>query len=687
MTDQKIPAPVPPKPPGAVVTPVPTSAAVTNVQAPPPSSINKMSLPNPTQPPQASQPPRPQQSSRPSQISQPPAPPKPMMSAPPVPPISGGVPPVIKMPQAPMSTTPAPASPGAPTSPPRPLQAPTAPPRPPVNPTPLTATLNTPSSLPNLPKPPAPLTQPPQPAGPPKPGSFPPPGGLPKPGALPQPGALPKPAPAAGSTPTPSPTTTPVKAAEFKQSPLRFLPLVVAILVVAGLGFFIFQKLFGGGKSTSTITTTTGGSKQTGGSTGTTGTTGGTSNGQLTTLTYWGLWEPSDTFTEVLNDYQKDHPNIRIEYQMQSYKDIRERLQTAIASGRGPDIFRFHASWTPMMKDSLTPLPSSAYTPTDFQNTFYPVATQQLTYNNQIYGIPLEYDGLALLYNQDALRAANLKPPQTWADVKDMAPKLTIMQNGKVERAGMAIGSAANVDNFSDILALLILQNGGSLTDPTSPATIDAVTFYTNFMKANKVWDENLPNSTVAFARGSVAMILVPSWRIHDIKAMSPNLNFGVVQVPQLASQKVSWGTYWAEGVSSQSKHQTEAWDFLKYLSSQPVLRKLYSAAAKNRAFGEIYSRRDMASELASDPNVSPYLTDAPYAQGWFLSADTHDNGINDQMIKYYQDAVTAIVDNNTAVATALATVKQGSDQVLRTYNVPVTGSSAGSTNTSSVRQ
>jgi multiple sugar transport system substrate-binding protein len=432
------------------------------------------------------------------------------------------------------------------------------------------------------------------------------------------------------------------------------LPFIVGGVVLLVVVLVILSKLFGRGKTPTVNTPSTNG--------------GSTSSGQVE-LTYWGLWEPDAVFQEVLNDFEQQNPNVRVNYQQKSYRDYRDLLQNSIVSGQGPDIFRLHASWVPMLSNELTPVPDSVMTPAQFQQTFYPVALQQLSIGGKPMAIPLEYDGLALFYNDEALRTANLQPPQTWAEMKTAASQLTIRTGNKISRAGAALGIASNVEHFSDIIGLLMLQNGADPRDPTSQAALDAMDFYTRFATTDKVWDDSLPSSTVAFARGDVAMMLAPSWRVHDIKALNPNLKFSIAPVPQLAGQKVGWATYWAEGVSNQSKHQKEAWALLKYLSSPEALQKLYASASKQRTFGEIYPRQDLASSIASDPLVAPFLADAPTASNWYLNSLTHDNGLNDQLIKYYEDAVNAIATGQD-VRTAMATVAQGTTQVLRTYGL-----------------
>ena len=468
------------------------------------------------------------------------------------------------------------------------------------------------------------------------PGSFPPPRTVP-------PASVP---PAAGS-PTPAPAAP-------SKSMFRFLPLILGLLLIFGVGFWIISRVLASRQTPQTVTNTQ------------------TTTAQKVTITYWGLWEPSRVLEDVIKDFESQNPGVTVNYQQQSYRDYRERLQTAIAGNQGPDVFRFHASWVPMLKSELSPVPASVMKPSDFQSQYYPVVSEQLQSGGQFVGVPLMYDGLALFYNKDMLRSANADPPKTWADLRTLASRLTVRTNGQIQRGGLAIGNASNVEHFSDILGLLILQNGGDITKPTSKATTDAITFYTNFYTQDKVWDASLPSSTLAFSRGDAAMMLAPSWRAHDIMAQNPNLSFGIAPVPQLSTNRTTWASYWAEGVNAQSKNKEVAWKLIQFLSQKETLQKLYSDASKERSFGEIYPRTDMAADLATNEFAAAYLSDAPYAKSSYMNSFTHDNGINDQIIKYYEDAVTAITTNQRSDE-ALTTVDQGVRQVLRQYNLTPT--------------
>jgi len=387
------------------------------------------------------------------------------------------------------------------------------------------------------------------------------------------------------------------------------------------------------------------------------------------------LWEPDQVLAGVLEDFGRENPGVIVQYKKQSHLEYRERLQSAIAAGTGPDVFRFHASWAPMLKAELAALPKTVMSSSEFASTFYPVAAKQLQVDGKLVGMPLMYDGLALYYNKEAFATAALDPPQTWTEVRQTASKLTIRTGGKIERAGLAAGTSTNVEHFSDIIGLLMMQNGAKLTDPTSKEATEALLFYTDFVKKDQVWDATMPSSTIAFARGEVAMMFAPSWRVHEVQALSPDLKFDILPVPKLAGANLGWASYWAEGVSAQSKNQEMSWKLLKYLSSAEVQKKLYSQASQDRAFGEIYSRVDLADELAGASYVSAYLEDAPKSDNWYLNSYTHDNGINDKLIKYYQDAVSAILEGKK-MTEVTNTLSLGTNQVLRQYGADTSAAS-----------
>ena len=392
---------------------------------------------------------------------------------------------------------------------------------------------------------------------------------------------------------------------------------------------------------------------------------------EIITLKYWGLWEPENLMAEVISDYQQTHPNVTVQYVRQSSKDYRERLQSSLAKGDGPDIFRWHNTWLPLLKTDLSPIPDTVYSPNEFDTTFYPIVKKDAFFNGRYYGIPLMFDTLVLYVNEDIFQSdSTLKVPTTWDNLRQTAYKLTVRdERGNPTRAGIALGAATNVDNFSDIIGLMILQNAGNPGKPDTDAVTSAIKFYTLFTTQDRIWSDQLPNSTYAFATAKTVMIIAPSWRALEVKAINPQLNFKLYPVPQLPGTSISWATYWLEGVSKKSINSAAAWEFVKYLSSREVLTKMYNLAAKTRLFGEPYPRQDMASLLQADPFLGAVLSQAISAQSWPLSSRTFDNGLNDKIIKYYEDAINSYL-NNQSEKEITQNLTQGVTQVLSQYGI-----------------
>lgn len=369
----------------------------------------------------------------------------------------------------------------------------------------------------------------------------------------------------------------------------------------------------------------------------------------------------------AIADYEREHPNVKVNYQMQSPKNYRSRLQAAIQDGTAPDLARIHNTWLPMFQGSLTPSPDGLINPQEF----YPVVTRDLVVNGKLYAAPLEIDGLALYYNPTILAEVGAEPPTDWNAFRKLAFDLTRRNEGTgiIERAGAALGTTNNIDHWSDILGLLILQNSGDPSNPNDPAVQDALTFFTLFSTSDKSWDTSQPSSTYAFATGTLAMMLAPAWHAAEIAAINPTLEFGIAPAPSLATTDLNWATYWVESVPVGSDNPEAAWEFLAYLTKSEVLTKLYAAQSQIRVIGEPYPKPALASALSTDPLAAPFVNQAGSYSSWYLASRTYDDGLNDEFIKYYEDAVNAINDGS-GVESVLKTLTSGTSQVKSKYNL-----------------
>ncbi|MCL4374410.1 sugar ABC transporter substrate-binding protein [Patescibacteria group bacterium] len=398
-------------------------------------------------------------------------------------------------------------------------------------------------------------------------------------------------------------------------------------------------------------------------------------------LVYWGLWEDKAVFDPLIAQYQTQHPNVTIEYVKMSAQDqYREKLITRSKAGNGPDIFRFHNTWLPELKDNnqiiLAPLPETVMSNQEFEKTFYPIHQKDLKIGDHYYGLPLTVDGLVLIYNQGLFKKAGIQTaPTSWTeDVLADVDKLTVRDaQQNLITSGIALGTASNIEHFSDIFGLLLTQNGGDLRKLDQPEAAQALEVYRRFAEApTNYWDQTMPNAITAFIQEKVAMIIAPSWEVMVIKAANPDIDIRTAPVPRGPQGKLlSLANYWVEGVSRFSPNQLEAWKFLRYLVEKEQMTKLYELEAKTRFFGEPYSRVDLASTLSQHEFLGAVIAEAQ--SDAFISlpviSRTYDNGLNDEIVRYLENAVNATIQG-VAYGDALKAAKEGVDQVLARYKI-----------------
>lgn len=434
----------------------------------------------------------------------------------------------------------------------------------------------------------------------------------------------------------------------------RFIFIALVILFFIGAAFFIFKFLQGGFlKPPSTVTV------------------------KDVTLTYWGVWEEKEVYDALIAEYQKKNPHVKINYEKVSPRDnYREKL--IARKENGPDIFRYHGTWLPEIQEIVSALPTEVMSNQEFDKTFYPVFQKDLKIGDKYYGIPLYIDGLVLVYNNSLLKQAGIPAaPTVWIsqgnDQNDMLTavgKLTVKDaSSSLVTSGLAAGTTSNVEHYSELFGLLLLLNGGDLKKLDSQQAAEALELYRKFAEEG-YWTDSMPNSIAAFIQGKVAMIIVPSWQVLTIKTQNPDLDVKVAPVPKgLDGKSISLANYWAEGVSKYSKNQLEAWKFIKYLSEKDTMTKMFELQSKIRPFGTAYSRVDLADKLINDENLGAVISQAQSYISLPLTMYTYDNGLNNEIVQYIQNAINA-TSQGVDYKNALTQAHQGVSQVFNRYKI-----------------
>lgn len=451
----------------------------------------------------------------------------------------------------------------------------------------------------------------------------------------------------------PEPVTKP----PVTSSPFKFVVPAIIGLVVVGIVVFVASKLLGGSSAATDTTTSSTKAPE-----------------KAITLNYWGLWETPAIMKPVIEAFESANPGIKVNYQQQSYQDYQDRLMTNITGTNPPDVARIHATWLPIFIKNLLPAPANTISVTELQTNFYSIAASSVIAGNQVYGVPVNTDGLVLFVNNNILKQKNLQVPTTWEDLTTAAKALTERDpaTGKITRAGVALGNTSNVAHWADIVSLMMMQAGVNLLAPNSKSVGEVLSFYTSFAAPGSYWDETLPNSIPAFANEKVAMIFAPLWRIGEIQTTNPNLSWQAVKVPQLpAVEPTNWASMWVEIVPKTSSHPQEAWKFVSYLASAKAQQLLFETALKERGSAQVPTNKAAASAVVSNPVAGALIGSLTSAKTFYTASDTRDSstGLNSRLIKYLEDAVNATTKRQES-SKIIETLSLGFNQVLSQYRL-----------------
>jgi len=371
-------------------------------------------------------------------------------------------------------------------------------------------------------------------------------------------------------------------------------------------------------------------------------------------LEFWGVFDDSDVYRPLIEDFNAAFPKIKINYYKKTYQTYEQDLLEAMAGGRGPDIFMLHHTWLPNYDDKIWAAPSELITLKELADNFVDVVYTDFVSDGYITALPLSIDTLALYYNKDIFNTAGLpQPPTTWEEFLTDAEKLTIKdERDNIIRAGAALGTARNVNRSTDILSLLMLQSGAQMVnEQKTGAAFDqtvnlngesfypsqrALEFYTDFanpLKSAYTWNTRMNYSMDSFSEGKAVMMLNYSYQIPVIRAKSPYLNFGIAPMPQIktSTNNVNYANYWGLTVSHNCQNANEAWQFIIWLTDKENAQKYLELAEKPTA------RRDLILGQRDDPDLAVFAEQTLTAYSWYQV----DNLTIEQ---YFADMVESVV-------------------------------------------
>lgn len=379
------------------------------------------------------------------------------------------------------------------------------------------------------------------------------------------------------------------------------------------------------------------------------------------TLNYWRVFDGKDDFQEIIEKYNALHPNITINYRKLRYDEYETEILHALAEDRGPDIFSIHNTWMKKYENKIAPMPpvtrmaylvnvgtikeeivpqireNPSLSANELSNVFLDVVSKDVVLDDgKIYGLPLSVDTLAMYYNRDLFNRAGItNPPAYWnRTFQENVRNLTRQDaNQNIVQAGVAMGGADNIERSTDILSILMMQNGAEMmrnnqvTFQRIPEAmsgsdynpgLEALRFYTDFASINKEvysWNESLPDSIEMFSQGNLAIMFGYSYHLDTIKSLSPRLNFSVSKLPQIENSpySINFANYWVEVVSHKSEHINEAWDFIKFATQEEQVTSYLESTNRPTALRSLVDRQSQENE-----EIRVFIDQLLTADSWY---------------------------------------------------------------------
>lgn len=286
-------------------------------------------------------------------------------------------------------------------------------------------------------------------------------------------------------------------------------------------------------------------------------------------LVFW-QFSPLTAVQPIVARFEAENPGWKVQVEQLTWQSGREKIVTAIAAGRPPDLCELGSTFLPgLVADSTLVDLSDRAAALRGSLTGWEIST----YKGSVYAYPWMVGTRALFLNDDLFRKAGLdpaKPPETWAELLDAARTIT-------ERVPGAKGFGMNAGE-REILFKKFMPfawgNGGDILDSTmtksvflSPENLAALKFYLS-LKPYSLLDRQEMHEQ-AFGKGRLGMVISGPWLLRSLPETAPGMRASVALMPRPAAGRGTHASFaGAEvlGIFRRAKHPAEARRLAEFL-------------------------------------------------------------------------------------------------------------------------
>jgi len=300
-----------------------------------------------------------------------------------------------------------------------------------------------------------------------------------------------------------------------------------------------------------------------------------------TVVRFWAMGREGEVVVQLLPEFERTHPGIRVEVQQLPWTAAHEKLLTAFAGDSTPDICQLGNTWIPefVALGAIAPLDRYvAQSRTVDAADYFGGIWQTNIVGGVLYGVPWYVDTRLLFYRRDLLAAAGYAtPPASW-------PEWTRMMAAIKQRAGPdRYAILLPLNEFEPLLALALQQDDPLLRDDgrwgnfKSAGFRRALQFYVDAFRngfAPALTGVDVSNVWNEFGRGYFTFYISGPWNIAEFKRRLPASVQGEwttapLPGPDGAGASIAGGSSLVVFGSSRAKDA--AWQLVEYLSRPDV--------------------------------------------------------------------------------------------------------------------
>lgn len=312
---------------------------------------------------------------------------------------------------------------------------------------------------------------------------------------------------------------------------------------------------------------------------------GDASKGDKVKLTF-GMWSETQmpAMQAMIDEYQKQNPNVEIELQSSSYKEYWTKLEASAAGGTAPDVMWMNVLHLDSYTDAgiLADLDDAIKDGgLELEGNFPPALIEAYTRDDKMYGIPKDFDTNALFYNKEIFDNAGVEYPTDDMTYEDLLAKCQELVDKGMGDSTYAF--ACPVD-FQTWYYQTIYANGGYILneDKTEtgydlPETQEGIQCWIDMI--NKGYAPSLADITdtsadARFESGHLAMTLAGSYMVAEYVANDAiNGKIDCVEVPAFNGKEPNTINGLSYSVYSKSKNLDEAKKFAVWMGSEEAMK------------------------------------------------------------------------------------------------------------------